>query len=330
MRTTRLVSVATAAVVAVMLATACTPDSTSEAEPTPSSTTDNGDVDLEPITVGLTYIPDIQFAPFYLAESLGYYQDAGLEVELRHHGASESLFAAIEEGQEQLVVASGDEVLAARAQGSSLVQAATLFDSSPVALIAPAGSAQSMTDLAGKTIGVPGEYGSTYLGLLMLLDQAEMTTDDVDIQSIGYTQTTALLTGQVDAVMGFRTSDAVRIADAGTEVLSMSPENLVSVGIALPEAELAEHPETVEAFISATLRGTQAAIDDPEEAVEIAAEYIPGMTQQAKDDALRVLEATNELWSTTGDTDPVQWQAMAEAMLAAGMIDAIPDGGFQN
>lgn len=331
--TSRRLAVVLAAIATTSLLAACTgtspDDPASQATDATPTLASDGHAEAETLTVGLTYIPDVQFAPFYAAASLGYYEEADLDVELRHHGASESLFGAIESGQEQLVVASGDEVLAQRAGGGTLTQVATLYSSSPVALIAPeASGATSVADLAGATIGVPGEYGSTYLGLLMLLAEAGMSTDDVEVTSIGYTQTTGLLTGEVDAVMGYRNSDAVRIAEGGMPVTIMTPTDLVSVGIALPQEEYEAHPDTVTAFVEATLRGVAAVIEDPEAAVEIASEYIPGMTEQAKADALTVLTATVPLLSTTGQTDPATWQAMAEAMLAAGMISEIPDGGL--
>src|SRR5689334_1993486 len=78
-------------------------------------------VSCNSLTVGLTYIPDIQFAPFYVAQSLGYYKAAGLDVTLRRHGASEDEFGALISGKENLIFAGGDETLQARAQGQDIV-----------------------------------------------------------------------------------------------------------------------------------------------------------------------------------------------------------------
>src|SRR5690349_9886671 len=66
---------------------------------------------LHHLTVGLTYIPNIQFAPFYVADSLGYYKDAGLNVTLRHHSFSEDEFGAVSAGKEDAVFGGGDEML---------------------------------------------------------------------------------------------------------------------------------------------------------------------------------------------------------------------------
>lgn len=283
------------------------------------------------LTVGLSYVPDIQFAPFYVAEDLGFYEEAGLDVTLRHHGAEEGIFTALEQGAEDVVVASGDEVLGQAAAGSDVVQIATLYATSPVALIAPEEAGiTTAADLEGLTIGTPGEYGSTYLGLLTLLEEAGLGTDDVTIQSIGYTQTTALLTDQVDAVMGFSNGDGVRIAAAGTPVTVLEPPSLVSVGVATTGEEIESEAEALTAFIEASVRGAQAAAEDPEGTVEIASGYISGMTADAREDALAVLEATIPLWSDGAETDLEVWQAMGEAMVGAGIIEEIPEGAVTN
>src|SRR5262245_21407162 len=56
--------------------------------------TSGGTGNLTPLTVGLTYVPNIQFAPFYVADAKGYYRDAGLKVSFHHHNASEDEFGA--------------------------------------------------------------------------------------------------------------------------------------------------------------------------------------------------------------------------------------------
>src|SRR5699024_3045408 len=66
---------------------------------------DETTADLPQLTLGLTYVPNVQFAPFYLAEQKGYFTDAGVDVTLRHHGESEDLFGALRSGTEDLVVA---------------------------------------------------------------------------------------------------------------------------------------------------------------------------------------------------------------------------------
>jgi len=52
---------------------------------------------MEPtkLTIGLTYIPNVQFSPFYVARDQGLFAEQGLDVTLRHHGAQEDSFGAL-------------------------------------------------------------------------------------------------------------------------------------------------------------------------------------------------------------------------------------------
>src|SRR5579859_6881491 len=68
---------------------------------------------LPTLTVGLTYIPDVQFAPFYVADALGYYRQAGINVTFRH-GIETNEFALLAAGKEDAIFAGGDEVIEAR------------------------------------------------------------------------------------------------------------------------------------------------------------------------------------------------------------------------
>src|SRR5438105_8626724 len=160
-----------------------------------SSNTDTGGTSLKKVSIGLGYIPDIQFAPFYVAQSKGYYKAAGLNVTF-HHGIVPDLIGSMVAGKNDFVFAGGDEVLEALDKNKSLkvVDVATVFQKYPVSLIVPADSPiKTLADLKGHSIGVPGPYGSTYTGLLALLYKANLSLADVQVQSIGFTQQAALL-----------------------------------------------------------------------------------------------------------------------------------------
>ena len=159
---------------------------------------------LHQLTVGLTYVPNIQFAPFYVAEALGYYKAAGLEVTLRHQGVNEGEFNAIAAGQEDAIFAGGDEILQAISQGIPLTYVAEIYTQYPVALIVPASSPiHTAADLRGHTIGIPGLYGTSYIALKAFLQSAGLSQSDVNIEAIGYTQPAALLGHKVDAVIDY-------------------------------------------------------------------------------------------------------------------------------
>lgn len=298
------------------------------------ATTQPGSGALTPLTVGLTYVPNIQFAPFYVAQSLGYYKAAGLKVTLRHHSFGEDEFAAIAAGHENVVFAGGDETLQARAKGLPLVYVANVFTQYPVTLIVPAGSSiQSAADLKGHTIGVPGQYGATYIGLLALLKSAGLTTSDVTIQSIGYTQVPALISHKVDAVMGYINNEPIEFQKANFAIRTFpvaATQPLVSNGLAAQEGELQQQPAAIKALIAATLKGVDYTIAHPQDAVNISKQFVPGLNDpSAAAAALAVLQATLPAIAPNrahpGYNDPAAWQSMATFLQASGQLNGSVD-----
>ncbi len=285
------------------------------------------------VTIGLTYVPNIQFAPFYVADSLGYYKDAGLKVTFRHHAAGEDEFGALVSGNEDMILASGDEMLQAQSNGVSVVYLAQVFTQYPVALMVPADSSiKSAADLKGHSIGVPGAYGATYIGLLALLQQAGLTEKDVDIQSIGYTQVPALMGHKVDAVMGYLNNEAIQFTKAGFDVRTIPVGNsqpLISNGLGALQKELDAEPDVVKAVIAATLKGVDFVNTHPDEALKLSEKYVPDLKDSTTAaSALDVLKATIPLMQTSNTaakTDPNDWTSMEQFMVANGQLQKSVD-----
>lgn len=274
---------------------------------------------LSPITLGLTYVPNIQFAPFYVAAKLGYYKNVGLNVTFHHHNAGEDEFSAILAGKEDAIFAGGDETAQARAKSAPLVYVAEVFREYPVALIVPQSSTiHTLSDLRGHTIGIPGPYGATYIGLLALLRSAGVAPSDVHIRSIGYTQVPALVAHKVDAIMGYVNNEPLALKQAGvaTRVFTVaSVQPLVSDGLVATSTTLKQHPATIKALIAATLRGVQYTIAHPQQAVAISKSYVPNLdSASSSQQALNTLQATIPLMrpgkAQAGYTNPSDWTSM--------------------
>ncbi len=289
---------------------------------------------LPTLTLGLTYVPNIQFAPFYVAEQLGYYKAAGLNVILRHHSFTEDEFSAIAAGKENAIFAGGDEILQARSKGLPLVYVASVFARYPVALIVPASSSiQSVAGLKGHTIGVPGLYGATYIGLLALLRSAGLAASDVHIQSIGYTQVSALLTHKVDAVMGYLNNETIQFQQAKFAIHTFpasTVQPLISNGLAAPESLIAAHPAEVKALIAATLKGVQYTIAHPQDAFNISKTYVPALNDPTQATTqMAVLLATVALFQTNGAqmgyTSASDWASMETFLASISQLSSTVD-----
>jgi len=289
-----------------------------------------GQPSLNKVSIGLGYIPDIQFAPFYVAQSKGYYKAAGLDVTF-HHGIETDLIGSMVLGHDTFVFAGGDEELVARSKNLQVVDVATIFRRYPVSLIVPADSPiKTLADLKGHTIGVPGPFGSTYTGLLALLYQAHLSLSDVKVQSIGFTQVAALLGHKVDAVMGYSNNEPLQLKAQGFDVRTFDVSDyqpLVSNGIITTVDTLHNQPQLVQNFVQATLKGLKDVIADPAGAVQISKSFVPNL-DAAK--AMTVLQATIPIWQGNGQValgynDSATWQSMEQFLVAQKIIPPVQD-----
>ena len=228
-----------------------------------------------PLTIGLTYTPNIQFAPFYMAKKDSKYASG---VNLRHHGAQEGLFDALLSGKEQLVVAGADEAVVAASNGSDLVVVGGYYQSYPACLIVPEGSAiKAPADLKGKTVGTPGRKGETWYALQLAMDTASLSESDLTIQDIGYTQQAALVGGKVESIP------------------------LIGVSLVTTRKLLDSKREDLQAAVKASVEGMTAFVKDPDAAVEATKEHVQDLvdsTQAAN--AREVAVATGKLVSGEG------------------------------
>lgn len=287
--------------------------------------------DAPQTTVGLTFIPNIQFAPFYIADQNSFYTK-DVAVSLRHHGSSEGLFTALAAGEEQFVVAGGDEILEARTQGIDIVAIASYYSQYPVKIIVPEDSPiNSIADLRGHTVGLPGKYGENWYALLIALNQAGMSTSDVTISEIGYTLQAALTSKQVDAVVGFANSDVLSYQGIGFPVKAIDPNTpLVSICLATTSAYAKDNPVIVASVVSGMKKGMELARNDEPKTLKIAAKYIPSFRGDTLETAKQVLPATTALFvGQDGQVSPPlnnsQWTQMAQAMALVGLIPANTD-----
>lgn len=317
----------TATVITTALLVACGGPDDTEPGAAPA-TPDTGTAGSGALTIGLTYTPDVQFSPFYVAQERGYFEDAGMQVRLRHHGASEGLFSAAISGEEALVVAGGDEMLQAVAEGADLVATATLYQDYPVVLVVPEDSdIQDVSDLPGHSVGVPGEFGQTWFGLQVLLDELGPAAEEVQVETIGFTQLAALTSGHVDTVMGFINNEPVRLQEQGVATRTLSLDDdvpLVGISLIATGEALDQDADAVQAVNDAVLRAVADIVADPQIAVEAAEQYVPDLgLDEARSAALATVEATVPLYGTgdqLGALDPDRWTQMADFMGQHGLL----------
>lgn len=269
------------------------------------------------VTIALGYNPDIQFAPFYVALNKGYYKELGLDVTFKH-GIVPDLIKLLGSGDEgvNFAVASGDEVIPARLQGIPVIYIMTWYRQYPVAAVSINGKGptlKSPADLKGRSVGVPGPYGSNYTGLLALLKAGNLTLNDIQMKSIGFTQVENLVQGQVDTAMVYAANEPVQLRNQGYDVSTLNVSDymqLASNGLITNENTF-KNTDLVSRVVRATEKGIEDTIKDPEGAFQSSLTQVPQAGGTNKNVQMKVLQETIKLMQAkSGDPaaqHPVGW-----------------------
>jgi NitT/TauT family transport system substrate-binding protein len=271
------------------------------------------------------YIPNVQFAPFYVALEKGYFAQEGLAIEF-DYGMETDLLSLVGQGALQFAVASGDQVILARSQGLPVVYVMTYYKRFPIAVISLETPLEEPRDLIGHRVGAPGLYGASYIGWRALLYAAGIAAEEIPLDSIGYTQVASLTEGKVEAAVVYANNEPVQLQQEGYEpyILYVADYiDLVSNGLITNEETIAQHPDLVERLVRASLRGLRDTIEKPGEAFEICKRYVPEMTEAQ----LAVLKETIPFWQSEplGYSDPDAWETSQQFMLDVGLIDKETD-----
>lgn len=244
--------------------------------------------DLTDERILLTFIPNVQFAPFYVGVEAGYFAEAGFNVSIEHFQEPEvvDLVAA---GQANFGIVSGEQVILARSQGRDIVYVYEWFQQFPVGIVVPAGeNIMTLADLSGKKVGISGRFGANYSGLTALLHIAEMSESDIQLEEIGYSAPEVFCLGVVDASVIYVNNEPLQIRNRalagdcgdieGVEVITVASQvDLVSNGLIVSADLLAEKPDTVEAIVTGLDNALQASINNPARAYLMSMTYVENL-----------------------------------------------------
>jgi NitT/TauT family transport system substrate-binding protein len=283
---------------------------------------DPGEPELVTLRLPMGYIPDPQYAPFYVADERGYFADEGLVVEFDYSPETDGI-ALVGAGELPFAIVSGEQVILARAQGVPVVYIMEWFQRYPIAVMSKIEAAiTEPADLAGRDVGLPGFFGASYVGYAGLLEASGLTQEDVNASEIGFSQVEALLTDQVEAVVGYANNEPIQLAAQGVDVNVIyvaDSADLVANGIIANQSVIEDNPEMAQALVRAVLRGLVDTLADPVAAFEISKNYVEGL----EDSRLAVLEASLDLWraDVLGISDLASWQRTQAALLAINFLD---------
>jgi NitT/TauT family transport system substrate-binding protein len=294
----------------------------------PGSTNEAGT--LTKVRLPMGYIPNIQFAPFYVAVEKGYFKEAGIEIELDYKFETDGV-ALVGAGELPFAVVSGDQVLLARAKGIPVTYVAAWYQQYPVSVVAKSEAGILVPqDLKGKKIGLPGLFGANYIGLRALLNAGKLSEADVTLDAIGFNQVELVAAGTQDIIVGYAANEPIQLRAQGiavTEIRVADYAQLAANGLLASEKVIAENPELVQAFVSAFLKGLNDTIADPDEAFQLSQAHIPNFSEMDATVQKQVLLTSIEQWKTDrpGFSNPQAWENMQAVLLDMGLIESNMD-----
>ena len=289
-------------------------------------------------TVQLKWLPQAQFAGYYVAQAKGFYKDAGLDVTIKPGGPDIAPPQVLAASGADLAVDWMPSALAAREAGAPLVNVAQIFNRSGMMLTCKKASGVSTPkDFKGKTLGVwfgGNEY--PFLAWMAILGyRTDGANPDVKVLKQGF-NVDPLLQKQAACISTMIYNEYWQIIDAGVK-----PDQLVTFfyedqGVAMLEDGLyalgpkLKDPAFVDKagrFVKATLKGWEYAIKNQDEAVKIvlAADTSGGSTAAVQK---RQLENVAKLITTAGtpkmgQLDPAAYKRTVKVLLSGGSAPVI-------
>lgn len=282
------------------------------------------------IRLPVGYIPNIQFAPIYVAMDKGFYSSRGLEVIMDYSTEIDSV-ALVGAGNLSFAVVSGEQVLLGRAQQLPIVYVMNWYSKYPVAIAALKSTGINQpSDLKGKKIGTPVLSGASYIGLTALLKAGGLMTSDVKLDTIGFTQVETLTSGLDDAVVVYGPNEPIQLRALGYDITELKVSDyleLVGNGLISNEKYIQEHPGIVKKMVAATLEGIQYTIAHPDEAYQISTRYVENLAKTDQAVQKQVLASSIELWQNPqpGFSNPQAWQNMADLLVEMNLLTTAPD-----
>ncbi|HMO60261.1 MAG TPA: ABC transporter substrate-binding protein, partial [Roseiflexaceae bacterium] len=295
---------------AVQLTTAVSPITAQQAQP-----------ELIPVTLQLKWRHQFQFAGYYAAQQQGYYRAAGLDVTIVEAGLTDDPVEVVVRGDADFGISMSDLILH-RARGAPVVALAAIFQHSPIVFLGLERFAiESIHDLAGKQVMVEPNSGE----LLAYLQAEGVPIGEISQQPHTFT-TNLLLDGDIAALSAYLTDEpfVLRQAGIGYRMLSPRSSGIDFYGDTLftTERQIRERPEVVRAFVDASLRGWNYALDNPEALIDV---ILTQYSRRHSRDHLRYEAAQSRRLIIPdvveiGYMNPGRWQYIAETYADLGLM----------
>ena len=286
-------------------------------------------------SIRLEWVKQTQFAGFLVADAMGWYKDAGVNVTLKPAGPS--LFPAqqVAIGNDQFGVLTPLSTVGALDSGAPLVTVMQYHQDSPSAYVAKKSSGiTTLADAKGKRVGT--WFGGNEFQIIAMLESAGMTKDDVELVSQGYTVVPFLQDKyELSQVTVYNELGLIldKIPADQLNIIRPSDYGVAAIGngVITTQEYMDAHPDVVQVVVEQSIRGWKWALEHPEEAAQIAVDANPDLTLDhqifmMKENAKLVcVGPTLDPTKGIGWVDPAAFDVASKILFDSAQIKAMPD-----
>ena len=278
---------------------------------------------LEQVTLQLKWLHQFQFAGYYAAKAKGFYEEAGLDVNIKTAEINVDPIQSVIDGKADFGVGTSELILH-RAKGSPVVVLGVIFQHSPLNIITLADSGiRTIHDLAGRDIMI--EHNSAEL--LAYLRCEGFNRHAFTIREHSF-DTRDLIDKKVAAMSVYITDEPFELMEAGLDYQLFTPRSCAidfyGDNLFTMETVINRNPAMVEAFRKASLRGWEYAMGNVAEMVELIRSEYPERhsAEHLRYEARMMRELMRPELIEPGYMNRGRWQHMAQTYQEVGLIDA--------
>ncbi len=309
---------------AALFLAGCAPTGSPEPEP--------GDDALTQVKLQLQWLPQGQFAGYFAAQSEGFFEEEGLEVEIIESGGDIVPQDALANGQVDYAIAWVPKVLGSIEAGANITNIAQIFQRSGTLQVAWADSGiSSVSDFAGQRVGSWG-YGNEW-EIFASMAENGVDASSVDIITQDFNMT-AFLQGDIDVAQAMTYNEYAQLLEAENpdtgELYTADDFTVIDYneagGAMLQDAIWAdadrlandtEYQETTVSFLKAVIKGWAFARDNAQAAADIVGNA--GSNWGPSHELWMVNETNKLIWPSPngiGMLDEAAWQTTVDLALA--------------
>jgi len=278
------------------------------------------------ITLQLKWKHQFQFAGHYAAIEKGFYKEKNLDVHLIEAEATIDPLETVLQNKAEYGIGNSD-LLLAKMNGAKIVILATIFQHSPLALMVRQDSKiQTVQELIGKKVMIEPQSAELF---------AYLKNEGVDpekIQKIHHTfDTNSLINNQVDAMSVYIVDEPFFLQEAKIPVTFFHPRtggvDFFGDCLFTTEEEIEKHPERVQAFVEATLKGWDYAFSHEEEMADlILSKYSKRHSRNhLLYEAKKMKELIRPDFIDLGHINSGRWKHIAEVYSGLGILKNMPE-----